>query len=298
MKMSKVAFVKTEDRRIGVKSSISTLGIDPVKNKDVLIKPNFNTADPTPGSTHNDTLMALVDEIWEMGAKSICLGERSYPLTREVLDEKGILPLLKQKDVHVIDFDDLEQKDWVEFKPKDSHWENGFRIARPILEAECLISTCCLKTHQFGGVFTLSLKLHVGVVPTFRHGYPYMDELHQSVYQQEMIAEINQPFSPDIIVLDGIDAFTDGGPMTGKRAKGNVFLASTDRVAIDAVGVAVLKTLGSNSAIMKRKIFDQRQIARAADLGIGVSSASEIEIIPADPESEALKTEVNHALLS
>jgi uncharacterized protein (DUF362 family) len=215
-----------------------------------------------------------------------------------VLDEKGILPLLKQKDVHVIDFDDLEQKDWVEFKPKDSHWENGFRIARPILEAECLISTCCLKTHQFGGVFTLSLKLHVGVVPTFRHGYPYMDELHQSVYQQEMIAEINQPFSPDIIVLDGIDAFTDGGPMTGKRAKGNVFLASTDRVAIDAVGVAVLKTLGSNSAIMKRKIFDQRQIARAADLGIGVSSASEIEIISPDQESLAFRTEVAHTVLS
>jgi len=292
--MSKVAFVKTEDRRIGVKSSISTLGIDPVKNKDVLIKPNFNTADPTPGSTHNDTLMALVDEIWDMGAKSICLGERSYPLTREVMDEKGILPLLKQKDVHVIDFDDLEQKDWVEFKPKDSHWENGFRIARPILEAECLISTCCLKTHQFGGIFTLSLKLHVGVVPTFRHGYQYMGELHQSVYQQEMIAEINQPFSPDIIVLDGIDAFTDGGPATGKRAKGNVFLASTDRVAIDAVGVAVLKTLGSNSAIMKRKIFDQRQIARASDLGIGVSSVSEIDIITPDQESLAFRIEVDH----
>ena len=296
--MSKVAFVKTEDRRIGVKSSISTLGIDPVKNKDVLIKPNFNTADPTPGSTHNDTLMALVDEIWDMGAKSICLGERSYPLTREVMDEKGILPLLKQKDVHVIDFDDLEQKDWVEFKPKDSHWENGFRIARPILEAECLISTCCLKTHQFGGIFTLSLKLHVGVVPTFRHGYQYMGELHQSVYQQEMIAEINQPFSPDIIVLDGIDAFTDGGPATGKRAKGNVFLASTDRVAIDAVGVAVLKTLGSNSAIMKRKIFDQRQIARASDLGIGVSSVSEIDIITPDLESLAFRAEVAHTLLS
>ena len=296
--MSKVAFVKTEDRRIGVKSSISTLGIDPVKNKDVLIKPNFNTADPTPGSTHNDTLMALVDEIWDMGAKSICLGERSYPLTREVMDEKGILPLLKQKDVHVIDFDDLEQKDWVEFEPKDSHWENGFRIARPILEAECLISTCCLKTHQFGGIFTLSLKLHVGVVPTFRHGYQYMGELHQSVYQQEMIAEINQPFSPDIIVLDGIDAFTDGGPATGKRAKGNVFLASTDRVAIDAVGVAVLKTLGSNSAIMKRKIFDQRQIARASDLGIGVSSVSEIDIITPDQESLAFRAEVAHTLLS
>ena len=296
--MSKVAFVKTEDRANGVKSSITTLGINPVKKKDVLIKPNFNTADPTPGSTHNDTLMALVDEVWNMGAKSISLGERSYPLTREVMNEKGILPLLKQKDVHVIDFDGLDQKDWVEFKPKDSHWKNGFRIARPILETECLISTCCLKTHQFGGVFTLSLKLHVGVVPTFRHGYPYMDELHQSPYQQEMIAEINQPFSPDIIVLDGIDVFTDGGPATGKRAKGNIFLASTDRVAIDAVGVAVLKTLGSNSAIMNRKIFDQRQIARASGLGIGVSSVSEIDIISADQESMAFRTEVVHELLS
>ncbi len=296
--MSKVAFVKTEDRRTGVKSSISTLGIDPVKNKDVLIKPNFNTADPTPGSTHNDTLVALVDEIWDMGAKSICLGERSYPPTREVMDEKGIVPLLKQKDVHVIDFDDLEQKDWVEFKPRYSHWENGFRIARPIIEAECLISTCCLKTHQFGGVFTLSLKLHVGVVPTFRHGYQYMGELHQSPFQEEMIAEINQPFSPDIIVLDGIDAFTDGGPATGKRAKGNIFLASTDRVAIDAVGVAVLKAIGSNAAIMQPKIFDQRQIARASALGIGVSSASEIDIISADQESMEFSAEAAQILLA
>jgi uncharacterized protein (DUF362 family) len=296
--MSKVAFVKTEDRRIGVKSSISTLGLNPVKNKDVLIKPNFNTADPTPGSTHNDTLMALVDEVWSMGAKSISLGERSYQLTREVMREKGILPLLKQKDVHVIDFDNLDKKDWVEFKPKDRHWENGFRIARPILETECLISTCCLKTHQFGGVFTLSLKLHVGVVPTFRHGYQYMGELHQSPHQQEMIAEINHPFSPDIIVLDGIDVFTDGGPATGKRAKGKLFLASSDRVAIDAVGVAALKTLGSNSAIMNRKIFDQRQIERASDLGIGVSSVSEIKIISADQESMAFRDEVAHALLS
>jgi len=296
--MSKVAFVKTEDRRTGVKSSISTLGIDPVKNKDVLIKPNFNTADPTPGSTHNDTLVALVDEIWDMGAKSICLGERSYPPTREVMDEKGIVPLLKQKDVHVIDFDDLEQKDWVEFKPRQSHWENGFRIARPIIEAECLISTCCLKTHQFGGVFTLSLKLHVGVVPTFRHGYQYMGELHHSPFQEEMIAEINQPFSPDIIVLDGIDAFTDGGPATGKRAKGNIFLASTDRVAIDAVGVAVLKAIGSNAAIMQPKIFDQRQIARASALGIGVSSASEIDIISADQESMEFSAEAAQILLA
>jgi uncharacterized protein (DUF362 family) len=283
---SRVALVKTDDRKNGVKITLKVLNMNPVKGKDVLIKPNFNTADIPPGSTHNDTLVALVEEIWEMGAKSISLGERSYPLTRGVIEEKGILPILDKLNVKVIDFDNLDKKDWVLFKPKKSHWPNGFRIARPILDAECLISTCCLKTHQYGGIFTLSLKLHVGVVPTFRHGYEYMSELHSSPNQRKMIAEINEPFKPALIVLDGIDAFVDGGPMTGKPAKGEVFLASTDRVAIDAVGVAILKFLGSNENVMKPKIFEQEQIARAVELGLGASSPSEIDVIPADGKSQ------------
>src|SRR3972149_9105184 len=206
---SRVALVKTDNRKNGVRTSLKVLNINPVKGKDVLIKPNFNTADIPPGSTHNDTLVALVEEVWGMGAKSISLGERSYPPTREVMEKKGILSILDKLNVKVIDFDDLEKKDWVLFKPKKSHWPNGFRIARPVLDAECLISTCCLKTHQFGGIFTLSLKLHVGVVPTSRHGYDYMKELHSSPNQRKMIAEINEPFQPALIVLDGVDAFVE-----------------------------------------------------------------------------------------
>ncbi len=285
-KGSRVALVETDDRVQGVKSSLKALKLNPVKGRDVLLKPNFNTADATPGSTHNDTLVALVKQLWEMGARSVTLGERSYPPTREVIENKGVLPVMQELDVKVKAFDDLQAKDWVEFKPRDSHWSQGFRIARPILEAECLVSTCCLKTHQFGGIFTMSLKLHVGVVPTSRQGYDYMRELHTSPHQRKLIAEINQPFKPDLIVLDGIDAFVDGGPATGKLVKGNVFLASTDRVATDAVGVAILKLLGSNDQIMKRKIFEQEQIARAVELGLGAASTSEIEILPADAGSQ------------
>jgi uncharacterized protein (DUF362 family) len=290
--MSRVALVKTDNRKLGVETSLRALNINPVKGKDVLIKPNFNTADIPPGSTHNDTLAALVEALWEMGAKSISLGERSYPLTQEVMEAKGVLPILEKLNVKVINFDDLEEKGWVLFKPKESHWRDGFRIARPILEAECLVSTCCLKTHQFGGIFTMSLKLHVGVVPTSRHGYDYMRELHSSPHQRRMIAEINEPFKPALIVLDGIDAFVDGGPATGKRAKGDVFLASADRVAIDATGVAVLKSLGSNANIMKPKIFEQEQIARAAEIGLGASSPSEIDVIPADEKSQEYRDRI------
>jgi uncharacterized protein (DUF362 family) len=283
--MSTVSFAATEDRNKGVRASLKALSVNPVRGKEVLIKPNFNTADPAPGSTHNDTLAALVEELWAMGAGAISLGERSYLPTCQVMEQKGIIALMKERDVKIIDFDDLDDSDWVEFKPSNSHWTNGFRVARPILETESLISTCCLKTHQFGGLFTMSLKVHVGVVPTFRHGYEYMTQLHRSPHQQKMIAEINEPFSPDLIVLDGIDVFVDGGPSTGKRVKGNVFLASTDRVAIDAVGVAILKVLGSNEAIMKKKIFEQEQIARAVELGLGASSPSEVDVVPVDSES-------------
>ena len=289
---SRVALLKTEDRKKGVKECLKALKFNPVKGKDVLVKPNFNTADRFPGSTHNDTLVALLEEIWEMGARTISLGERSYPPTREVIEEKGVLPILDQLNVKLINFDDLDGKDWVPIKPKKSDWTNGFHVARPVLETECLISTCCLKTHQYGGVFTMSLKLHVGVVPTFRHGYEYMRELHSSPHQRRMIAEINEPFQPALILLDGMEAFVDGGPMTGKRVEAGIFLSSTDRVAIDAVGVAILKLLGSNDAIMKPKIFEQEQIARAVEIGVGASSPSGIEVIPADEKSKDARDRV------
>ena len=291
--MSQVTLVQTVDRKQGVKTVLKALkGSNPIKGKNVLIKPNFNTADPTPGSTHNDTLQALVEEVWKMGAKSISLGDRSYPPTKEVMEQKGVIPVLEKLEVKIINFDDLKEKDWLEFKPRGSHWPNGFRIARPILESEYLISTGCLKTHQFGGIFTLSMKLHVGVVPTSRHGYDYMRQLHSSPHQRRMIAEINEPFKPSFVIMDGVEAFVDGGPATGKKAKGNVFWASTDRVAIDAVGVAILKSLGSNENIMGRKIFEQEQIARAVELGLGATSTSSIEVIPADEKSRDYRDRV------
>ncbi len=293
---SRVAMVETEDRRQGVRASLTTLGINPVKGKDVLIKPNFNTADPTPGSTHNDTLTALAEVLWEMGARSITLGERSYPPTPQVMEQKAVLPLLQKLNVKVIDFDQLDKKDWVPCKPKESHWADGFRVARPILESECLVETCCLKTHRPLGVFTMALKLAVGTVPTTRHGFDYMREMHGSPHGRKMIAEINQAFTPALIVLDGVDAFVDGGPGTGTLAHGKLFLAATDRVAIDAVGVATLKHLGSNDKIMKPKIFEQEQIARAAELGLGASSPDRIQLVAADDKSKTYRDRLEEVL--
>jgi hypothetical protein len=53
---AKIALVKTSDRVTGVKECLKLFNYAPVQGKKIYIKPNFNTADPTPGSTHNDTL--------------------------------------------------------------------------------------------------------------------------------------------------------------------------------------------------------------------------------------------------
>ncbi len=115
-----------------------------------------------------------------------------------------------------------------------------------------------------------------------------MVELHSSlISMRKMIAELNQAYTPAFVLLDGIEVFTDGGPARGARRQANVIMAGSDRVAIDAVGLAILKDLGSNHAIMSRKIFDQEQIHRAAELGLGVGRPEDIEIVADDAEGKS-----------
>lgn len=281
MKTAKIALVKTQNRKKGIQEALKLCDIPAMSGKKVYIKPNFNTADPTPGSTHQDTLRQLVQEIQERGAAEITLGERSGPPpTKKVMEDLGIFDLSQELGFGVINFEDLEDKDWIHFNPPGNHWADGFYIARHAAEAECAVCTCCLKTHQYGGVFTLSLKNAVGLTPK-----KLMRELHRSPDMRKMIAEINQGFCPNLIVLDGIEAFVDGGPMTGERKTAGVFLAGSDRVAIDAVGLAILKELGSNQAIMEKKIFSQEQIARAVELELGVTRPDQIELVTPDEES-------------
>lgn len=154
---------------------------------------------------------------------------------------------------------------------------------RPGTVAPVIDRTCCLKTHGAGGVFTMSMKLSVGLTPK-----RIRRTMHRSPDMRRMIAELNTGYRPDLVVLDGVSAFTDGGPSRGELKAGNVMIAGDDRVAVDAVGLAMLKSLGANEAIMSRRIFDQEQIARAVELNLGASGPDAIEIVTADAESAAV----------
>lgn len=297
--VSHVTFVKTTDRAAGVKRAIDLLGMDKFHGKDLFIKPNFNSSDPTPGSTHEETLAALLRQLKAMGAGPLTLGDRSgMGDTREVMGKKSAFQMGKELGAKVVVFDELASDDWELLKPQDSHWEQGFALPRVVRKAGGVVQTCCLKTHRYGGHFTLSLKNSVGFAAKLVPGnsYNFMQELHSSPNQRRMIAEINTAYKPDLILLDGVQAFTNGGPDKGKMVQSNVILAGTDRVAIDAVGVALLRHFGTTPEVSKGAIFDQDQIARAVQLKIGVSSPKQIELVTGDPESAEYAKQIRAVL--
>jgi len=297
--VSHVAFVKTTDRAEGVKRAIDLLGLEKFRGKDLFIKPNFNSADPTPGSTHEDTLVALMRKLKAMGAGPLTLGDRSgMGNTREVMGKKSAFQMGKELDAKVVVFDELVADDWELLKHQDSHWEQGFALPRLVRKAGGVVQTCCLKTHRYGGHFTLSLKNSVGLAAKTVPGNPYnfMRELHSSQHQRRMIAEINTAYKPDLVVLDGVQAFTNGGPDQGKMVQSIVILAGTDRVAIDAVGVALLRHFGTTPEVSQGAIFDQEQLARAVQLKIGVSSPKQIELVTGDRESAEYAKQIRAVL--
>jgi uncharacterized protein (DUF362 family) len=283
--IGRVALVRTRDRAEGVRRALDLLGVNPVDGKSVFLKPNFNSADPSPGSTHSDTLRALVERLWEMGAQRITLGDRSgMGNTRAVMSTLGVFDLASELGFETLVFDEMGAEAWAQADSPGSHWRRGFLLARPCLEADAVVQTCNLKTHRFGGHFTLSLKNSVGlaakVVPG--EGYNYMTELHNAAAQRTMIAEINAAYTPALIVLDGVEAFTSGGPEAGNKVEAGVVLAGADRIAVDAVGVAILRSLGTTANVRRGAIFDQEQIARAVELGLGVQQPQAVTILTED----------------
>jgi uncharacterized protein (DUF362 family) len=293
--MTKVAVISTSDRIYGVNKSFELLGFNPVDGKDVVLKPNFNTADPPPASTSMETLRQIIVKIKEMGAKSLTIAERCGPAdTEEAFKKKGLYELAEELDFSVVNLSALPKEEFVLKKTEGSHWIDGFLFPKIYDEAECVIETCCLKTHQYGGHFTLSIKNATGLVP--REGYGYMNELHSSKHQRRMIAEINAAYKWDLVIMDGVVSFVDGGPSSGTRKDSSVFVAGTDKIAIDATGVAILRMLGTTPEVSKGPIFEQEQIARAVEMDLGITSPDNIEFVTDSPESDGMVAKIQAEL--
>jgi uncharacterized protein (DUF362 family) len=287
--MADVFITGKKDRIAGVQSVLGAFDLSMFSGTSVAIKANFNSADPFPASTHIKTLDTVCSAILEQHPTRMTLVERSgMGNTREVLEEIGVIDLARDRDFGVTVLDEVDRDGWQEIQSAGLHWSRGFFLAKDIARAGYVVQTCCLKTHRYGGDFTLSLKNMVGTIAKRVPGldYNFMNELHRSPRQKSMIAEINKFCRTDIVVMDATEGFSSGGPDKGKLIKPGVILASRDRVAIDAVGVALLRVSGTVPIVMNGKIFEQEQIG----------SADRIRLVPLDEPGRAAAEQVQHQL--
>jgi uncharacterized protein (DUF362 family) len=124
-----------------------------------------------------------------------------------------------------------------------------------------------MKTHFLGHI-TMSLKLSVGILHRADRGA----HLHafNHIFTGQQSAEINIPFKPDLIVMDGRRSFISGGPSHGEEVAPGFIVASGDQVANDVVGIEVLQEWYPQ---VQNKItmdaWSVNQIAQAVKVGAG-----------------------------
>lgn len=96
---------------------------------------------------------------------------------------------------------------------------------------------------------------------------------------RRMVAELNLARPPDFVILDGQKAMVSGGPSSGRVKEANLLIATKDPVVADAVGLAVLKHLGTTECIENISVWDQPLLKRAIQLGLGARSSEEIDLV-------------------
>lgn len=288
-----VALVHGQPRAAAVRRALELLGHPAVDGRDVYLKASYNSAEPFPASTDPEMLRAVVRALRDLHCRRILLVERSgMGVSSEIWRETGLMEILKSLQVTPLPLEALEPDRWRREELPGSHWKHGVEVPWFLGPDACVVQICNLKAHRFGGIYSGSLKNSVGLLA--KRGlvdgrpYNYMEELHSASDQRLMIAEINQLYKPAVVLMDATKVLVDGGPDRGKVVSAEVILASRDRVALDAAGVALLRIHGATGRLARIPVFQQDQIRRAAELDLGVRSASEMNFLPADETSRRL----------
>ncbi len=235
---------------------------------EVLLKPNFNTADSPPGSSDPDFVKAVIELLYEHGAKKVVLGESSMLRlsTRKVLEETGMLKKAEEAGAEVVIFD---EGNWRKVSTGGTYLKS-VSLPENALETRKVVYTCCMKTHRFAK-FTFSLKLAVGFMKPSERMRLHMRHL------EEKITDLNLVVHPHLIIMDGRKCFISGGPATGELRNPGLVLASGDRVALD---VEALKTVAAyEGSSLRNDPWSYTQIHRAAEIGLGVKNAQEYKVV-------------------
>ena len=97
--------VNGKGRDEAIRKAVELVGLPAVKGTPVVLKPNFNSADVFPGSTHPDTLSYMVRFLSELGADGITIADRSgMGDTQKVMEDLGVYKMARELEIEPIPY--------------------------------------------------------------------------------------------------------------------------------------------------------------------------------------------------
>lgn len=248
------------------------------KDDTILLRPNYNTADPFPGSSDPNFIKAVIEMLYEAGAAKVIIGERTaLPNNRKVLEKAGIINVAEKAGAQVVVFGRdgwralFDRGGWRRVEVPRGDYLHKVSLAKEAFEIEKIVYVPLIKTHHAAG-FTGSIKLSMGLVK------PFFDQMKfHARHLQEKLAELGLIVKPDLIIMDARKVFINGGPAKGELRIPNLVLASGSQVAIDVEGVKILQSYPGNS-LEGKNVWGLTQIRHAVELGLGPHNEEEYEV--------------------
>ncbi len=238
------------------------------KGQSVLIKPNMGW-DRTPeyGANTDPTLIgAIVKECFNAGAAEVYVLDHTCDSWKSCYKNSRIEEYAVKSGAKIVP---ANSKDYYiqTTIPRGKILKEAL-VHKLFIQSDVVINVPVLKHHSSTGI-TASMKNLMGVVWD-RYEW-HRKDLHQC------IADFSTLRKPDLCVLDGWRVMLKNGPRgysTSDVAKYEYLFISTDPVAIDSAGAAVLASAGTISG----KAENIRYIKIAKDHGLGRTDLDKMNI--------------------
>ena len=266
------------------------------KEEKILLKPNLLKKAEVEKAviTHPAVVGAFARFLREEGYANIVLADScGHGSTNQVIRGTGMDTCLEKYKIPAIDYTKGISVDYPEgIQAKE------FVLPKELLEADCVISLCKMKTHALERI-TGAVKNSYGFVygrnKAIGHTkYPSADGFAR------MLVDLNQYVKPRLYIMDGIVAMEGNGPGSGDPVPMKVMLLSADPVALDSVFARLVylkpELVPTNYHGEKMGLGDWReeniQVIVADEEGIRESSMEELVSQFGKPDFHVDRTQV------
>lgn len=278
MKKSKVILLPCNSYREdlvyeSLKKGLELLGgLDSLVKKEekILLKPNLLKRAETDRAviTHPVVAGMFARLLKEHGCQNMILADScGHGNTTKVIAGTGMDSYMENLGISPVDF-----SEGIKTPYKEGVQAKEFMLGKEILDSDCVISLCKMKTHaleRITGAVKNSYGFIYGLYKAKGHTlYPSADSFAR------MLVDLNKCVKPRLYVMDGITAMEGNGPGAGDPVDMKVMLMSRDPVALDSVF----------SRLVHLKPSMVPTCYHGEKMGLGTWKEEEIELLTPDGE--------------